>query len=135
MCRRVGAVRTVWLRPSSTVVSQVACKVDKTIPENDSHADTTCLERGALVLFDYNCPVNVQGYDPILGAEQYQTVSDGLAYTHPFTGLRYHLIIHQAIHMPFLEHHFVVSGVLCTNGTIVNECPRMYCANFTEESH
>ena len=57
---------------------------------------------GGLVLFDYYCPVNVQGYDPALEAKQYQTVSGGLAYTHLFTGMRYHLIIHQAIHMPKL---------------------------------
>ena len=63
---------------------------------------------GSLNIFDYGQPVNVQQYNPALGAKQFSTVSGGLAYTHPFTGLRYHLIIHQAIHMPDLEHH-----VLC----------------------
>ena len=85
VCRSVVAVRTVWLRPTSTVVSQVACKVDKTTLEAEFHADATCLGRGALVLFDYGQPVNVQGYDPALGAKQFSTVSGGLAYTHPFT--------------------------------------------------
>ena len=113
----------VCLRPLSTVVSQVACKVEKTTLENDSYANTTCLVRGALVLFDYNCPVNVLGYDPALGARHYQTVSGGLAFTYPFIGLRYHLIIHQAIHMPDLEHCLLCPMQCHANGTIVNECP------------
>ena len=85
VCRSVGAVRTVWLRPTPTIVSQVACKVDKTTLEADFHADATCLGRGALVLFDYGQPINIQGYDPLLGANQFSTVSSGLAYTHPYT--------------------------------------------------
>ena len=125
----------MWLRPTSTIVSQVACKVDETTLEADSHADTTCLGRGALVLFDYDQPVNVQGYDPSLGAKQFRTVSGGLAYTHPFTGMRYHLIVHQAIHMPDLEHHLLCPMQCRANGTVINECPRMYCEHPTEDSH
>ena len=135
MCRLVGAVRTVWLRPSSTVVSQVACKVDETTLDNDSHATITCLGRRAPVLFDYNCPLNVQGYGPALGAKQYQAVSGGLAYTYPFTGVKYHLIMQQAIHMPDLEHQSLCPVQCRANGTIVNKCPRMYCGNLSEESH
>ena len=65
-------------------MSQVTCKVDETTLEADSHTDTTCLGRGALVLIDYGQPVNVQGYDPALGGKQFCTVPSGLAYTHPF---------------------------------------------------
>ena len=69
MYELVGVVCTVWLWPTSTVVSQVVCKVDKTTLEADSHADTLCLGKGALVLYDYDQPVNVKGYDPTLGAK------------------------------------------------------------------
>ena len=64
--------------------------------------------RGEVIkLYDYNCPVNVQGYDPSLGAKQYSTISGALAYVNPFTGLKYHLIVHQDIYMPDLDHHLL----------------------------
>ena len=63
-------MRTVWLRPRSTVVSQVSFNALETTLEADSHADTTCLGGGVLMMYDYNCPVNLQGYDPSLGAKQ-----------------------------------------------------------------
>jgi hypothetical protein len=128
-------VRTVWLRPTSVVVSQIACNANETTLEADSHADTTCLGRGALKLFDYNVPVNVQGYDPSLGAKQFNTVSGALAYIHPFSGTRYHLIVHQAIHMPDLKHHLLCPMQCRAHGTTVNECPRMYCSDPNDESH
>ena len=31
-------------------------------------------------MFDFNCPVNVQGYDPSLGIRQHQTISGVIAY-------------------------------------------------------
>ena len=57
---------------------------------------------GTLKLFSYDFPVNVQGYESTLGVKEYRNISGALAYTHPFTGIRYHLVIHQAIHMPEL---------------------------------
>ena len=84
---------------------------------------TTSLGKRDLVLYDYDQLVNAQVYDPIIGAKQYNTVSDGLAYTHHFKGLRYHLIFHQAIHMSDLEHHLLCPMQCRANGTIVNECP------------
>ena len=53
--------------------------------ELDLHADTTCLGGGALKLFDYNCSVNVHGYEPTFGMRQYQTISGAVAYNHPHT--------------------------------------------------
>ena len=37
--------------------------------------------------------------------------------------------------MPDLEHHLLYPMQCRANGTIVNECPRMYCENLSEESH
>ena len=58
--------------------------------------------RDSLKLFDYNYPINIQVYDPILGAKEYRTISGALECIHPFTGMCYHLIIYQAVHMPKL---------------------------------
>ena len=120
-------MRTVWLRPSSTVVSQVAFNALETTLEADSHADTTCLGGGVLKIYDNNCPFNVQGYDPLLGSKQYSTISGALAYVNPFTGLKYYLIVHQAIHMPDLDHHLLCPIQCRADGVVINECPRMYC--------
>ena len=116
-------------------MSQVACNALETTLEADSHADTTCLGGGVLKIYDYNCPVNVQGYDPSLGAKQYSTISGSLAYVNPFTGLKYHLIVHQAIHMPDLDHHLLCPMQCRANDVVINECPRMYCREPTQESH
>ena len=78
---------------------------------------------------------NVQGYDPSLDAKQYSTISGALAYVNPFTGLRYHLIFHQAIHMPDLDHHLLFPMQCRANGVVIKECPRMYCREPTPESH
>ena len=86
-------------------------------------------------ILDFNTPVNVHGYDPSLGSKQYRVITGGVAYTHPFSGLRYHLIIHQAIHMPDLGHHLLCPMQLRQNGVKVNECPRLFCEDPTEESH
>ena len=59
------------------------------------------------MLFDYNCPINVQGYDPNLGVKEYCTISGALAYTHPFTENQYHLVIYQAFHIPELRNNLL----------------------------
>ena len=123
---------TVWLRPRSKSVSRVACNDLETTLEADSHAGTKCLGGGVLKIYDYNCYVNIQGYDPSLGAKQYSTISGALAYVNPFTGLKYHLIVHQAIHMPDLDHHLLCPMQCRANGVVINECPRMYCREPTQ---
>ena len=86
-------------------------------------------------MYDYKFSVNVQGYDPSLGEKQYSTISGSLAYINPFTGLQYHLIVHQAIHMPDLDHHILCPMQCRANDFVINECPRMYCHEPTQEFH
>ena len=126
----------MYLRPRAVNVLSASASNPNEIPfEADSHADTTCLGGGALKILDFNTPVRVQGYDPALGAREYQTISGGVVYVHPHTKVRYHLIFHQAIHMPHLDHHLLCPMQLRANGVDVNDCPRMYCKNPTDESH
>ena len=72
------ATRTVWLRPRSANVSTVATNSNKTKLNANSHANTTCLGGVTLNLFDYDCTVNVQGYDTNLGVKEYRTISGAL---------------------------------------------------------
>ena len=133
--RNLSTVRTVWLRPRESYLSIIGTNTNETPFEADSHADTTCLGGSALKILDFNTPVNVHGYDPSLGSKQYRVITGGVAYTHPFSGLRYHLIIHQAIHMPDLAHHLLCPMQLRANDVTVNDCPKIYCKDPTEESH
>ena len=125
----------MYLRPRAIGVSAIASNSNEVPLEADSHADTCCLGGGALKILDFNTPVRVQGYDPSLGSREYQTISGGLVYVHPRTSVRYHLIIHQAIHMPDLDHHLMCPMQLRANGVTVNDCPKMFCKEPTEESH
>ena len=90
---------------------------------------------GVIKIYDYICTINFQVYDPSLGAKQYSTISGDLAYVNPFTGLKYHLIVHQAIHMLDLDHHRMCPIQCRANGVVINECPRMYFCEPTQESH
>ena len=116
-------------------MSQVPCNALVTTLEADIHADITCLGGGVLKIYNYKFSVNVQGYEPSLGAKQYSTISGALAHVNPSTGLKYHLIVHQAIHMPDLDHHLLCPMQFCANRVVINECPRMYCREPTQESH
>ncbi len=96
--------------PRHLVSNLHSSKIDpnhETTLELDSHADTCILGCDALVLHDYLQPVSIQGYDPALGTTQYSTVSGALAYNHPISGETYHLIVNQAIHIPYLDHHLL----------------------------
>ena len=107
----------------------------ETTLELDSHADTCVLGRDALIIQDYERPVNVQGYDPALGSTTYATVSGALAYDDPQTGEVYHLVVNQAIHIPHLDHHLLCPMQCRVNDVIVNETPKFLARDPTEHSH
>ena len=88
-------------------MSAVASNRLDTTLDLDSHADTSCLGRGALILHDYQTPVHVQGYDASLGTKEYQIVLGAIAYCHPMTGQQYHIVINQAVLIVDLDHHFL----------------------------
>ena len=119
-------------------VAQVASGVrnDKeTTLELDSHADISVLGGGALVVADFNELVNVQGYNPSLGTKTYQTITGAVGYCDPTNGSNYHLVIHQAISIPDLDHH-LLSPIQCRVVDVeVNDCPKFLTANPTEDSH
>ena len=107
----------------------------ETTLELDSHADTSVLGSGALVVADFNEPVNVQGYDPSLGTKTYRTITGAIGYCDPTSGTNYHLVIHQAIYIPDLDHHLLSPMQCCVADVIVNDCPKFLTANPTEETH
>ena len=72
--------------------------------ELDSHDDTYVIGKYCLIFNDYERPVTVYGYYRALGAQSFRTVSAILGYIDPKSGQTYHLVIHQAIEIPHLEH-------------------------------
>ena len=68
----VAAGRVILLResvPTATarVITYIIIKVRYSSYELDSHADTCVFGRVTLIVYDFNQPVNVKGYDPSLG--------------------------------------------------------------------
>ena len=115
--------------------SNLASQLRETTLELDSHADTCVLGRDALILLNFNRPVTVQGYDPALGTTKYDTVSGVVGYTNPKTGEEYHLVIHQAIHIPHLLHHLLCPMQCRVNDVRVHETPRFLDENLTDNTH
>ena len=102
--------------------------------ELDSHADTCVLGRHAYIFQDYNRPVHVEAYDPRLGSTEYRTVSGAVAYTDPSTGRTLLLLIHQAIHIPHLDHH-QLCPMQCRVNDLSNETPKFMVDDPTDQTH
>ena len=114
------------------------CSIDfnaETTFELDSHADTCVLGRDALIIQDFERPVDVFSYDHSKAPESYRTVSGVVKYHHPLTGERFHLIVHQAIHVPHLDHHLLCPMQCRVNDVTVNDLPKFLAADPTEETH
>ena len=107
----------------------------ETTLELDSHADTCVLGRDALIILDYQRPVTVVGYDESLGTKTYATVSGVVAYDDPQSGRTLHLIIHQAIHIPHLDHHLLCPMQCRVNDVIVNDLPKFLASDPTDQTH
>ena len=70
-----------------------------------------------------------------MGDRTYQTVSGVIGYDHPVTGQTYHLVIHQAISIPHLEHHLLCPMQSRVNDVTINEIPKFLASNPTNETH
>ncbi len=88
--------------------------------ELDCHADTTVLWADTLITQSYNQPVEVVGFDPQQGLQTFKTVSGILAFDHLRDRQVYHLVFHQAINMPQLDHHLLCPMQCRINDVTVN---------------
>ena len=109
--------------------------VNETRTDLDSHADTCVVsEETALVIHDFDKPVEVYGYDHKVGHNRAKTVSAVIAYDHPATGDTYYLILHQALLLP------VPTNLLCPLqlrdiGIRVNDEPKHLAPNPNDSLH
>jgi hypothetical protein len=107
----------------------------ETTLERDSHAGTCVLGKHAYIFQDYNRPVFVQAYDPTLGDKEYKTISGAVAYTDPANGRTLLLLIHQAIHIPHLDHHLLCPMQCHVNDVTVNDTPKFLVSDPTDQTH
>jgi hypothetical protein len=103
--------------------------------ELDSHANTTVLGAGALIIQSYDRPVEVVGYDPQQSLQMFETVSGVLAFDHPRDGQVYHLEFHQAFHMPQLDHHLLCPMQCRINDVTFNNVPKILTRFSTDNTH
>jgi hypothetical protein len=79
--------------------------------------------------------VEVFGYDPQQGLQTFEMVSGVLAFDHLQDGQAYHLLFHQAIHMPQLDHHLLCPMQCCVNDVTVNNLPKFLTCFPTDNTH
>ena len=91
-----------------------------------SHADTTVLGKGCLVVHDFDRPVNVTGCDPEDGSPFCRTMTGILDYDNPQNGKPYLLVINQSIHLDHLEHHLMCTMQFRTNRININETTKYH---------
>ena len=110
-------------RPRVANFVVVALNDKETTLELDSLDETSVLGRGSLVIANFNETVNVQGYDPAPGSKAYRTISGEIVSLHPVSGGSFHLVIHQAIHIPTLKHHLLCPMQCRVAVVTINDCP------------
>jgi hypothetical protein len=114
---------------------------DITVPNKsrtdlDSHADQCAVGRTSLIVHDYDRPTNVTGYNPTGPiAKDLRTVSAALAYDDPVTGETVILLVHQAIHIPDLEHNLLSTMQVHLIDVLVSNTPRFLTGNVTDLTH
>jgi hypothetical protein len=138
--RSLETLRTICIDLNQRrTVKHISYKINdpnyETTLELDSHADTCVLGRDALIILDHQRPVTVVGYDESLGTKTYATVSGVVAYDDPQTGRTLHLIIHQAIHIPHLDHHLLCPMQCRVNDVIVNDLQKFLASEPTDQTH
>jgi hypothetical protein len=102
----------------------------------DSHADQCAVGSNALIVHDYDKPINVSGYNPNGPvAENMKTVSAALAYDDPVSSETVILLVHQAIYIPSINHNLLSTMQVRLNDVRVNETPRFLTDNVTDQTH
>ena len=92
--------------------------------ELDSHADTTALGKGCVVLQDTGRTVTVEGFDGSIGSmKNVPIVTAAVAYDCLSTFKTFVLIFHEALFVPNLEPNLINPYQLRHQGITVNDVP------------
>ena len=130
----MAAIRTIKIgRLDAAKSSQLLD--NGTTMEVDNHADTTVLGKDALIVHDWDRPVNVSGYDPKTGSTECPTITGAVAYDDPFTGQTYIFVYHQAISVKSLRVHLMCPMQHRVNGVRISETPKFLADAPTSKTH
>ena len=91
------SIATVWPVKLGRVAASTTLQNTESWMELDTHANTTVLGKSCLLIQDFNKNVSVLGWNAAVGSTECPTVTGVVAYDHPFTGITYMLVWHQAI--------------------------------------
>ena len=131
----VRSVRHVKLTQSRMQMhSMYSNNIESTL-ECGTYTDTCYIGRHTLILNDYDRPVTVYGYDPLLGSKTFRTVSAVMSYRDPMTGTTYHLVTHQSIEIPHLDHHLLRPMQCQLNDVMINDTPNFLNNDPTPNTH
>jgi hypothetical protein len=65
----------------------------------------------------------------------FETVSGVFTFDHPRDGQVYHLVFHQAIHMPQLDYHLICPMQCCVNDVTINNVQKFMTHFSTDNTH
>jgi len=103
--------------------------------ELDSHADTCVVGKNALIVEDFDRPVNVTSYNKEEGHMRACIMTGALAYNDPKLGESAILIVHQSIHIPTLERNLLCLMQMRLNGVRVSEIPKYLLEQSSNRTH
>ena len=73
------------------------------------------------MIYYFDSPVNVNGYDLEDGSEVCCILIGVLDYNHPQNGKPYFMVFNQSIHLDHLEHHLMCTIQCRENGIKINK--------------
>ena len=100
----------------------------------DSHADTCVVGDNALIVHNFDRPVSVTGYNQKVSHEDASTVTAAVAYDNSL-GRTIVLVIHQAIHIPGLQHNLLCPMQMRLNDVRISEIPKFLADEPTNHTH
>jgi len=124
--------------PTSSIqaVETVDAPKSSSTLELDSHADTCTVGSNCRIISYTAKNCHVSPYHPQYKAiENVPIVQAGVTYVHPETGLKYILIINQALYIKELPNALINPNQLRVNGLIVDDCPRHLAPNPETATH
>jgi hypothetical protein len=128
-------IAAVWSVKLGRIAASTSLQNKESWMELDTHADTTVLGKSCLVIQDFNKTVSVSGWNASVGSTECPTVSGVVAYDHPYTGITYMLVWHQAIYLETMENHLICPMQCRVNGVVVNDTPKIFVKDPTNKSH
>ena len=128
----IAAVRSIKI---GRVAASTSLQNMESWMELDTHADTTVLGKSCLIIQDFNRTVSVSGWDASMGSTECPTVSGVVAYDHPYTGVTYMLVWHQAIYLDSMEDHLICPMQCRVIGVVVNDTPKIFVKDPSNHSH